>query len=251
MNQSNNSGILEQFVNIVMGVKTGNQHQSAHRSKTTTQELDIKAVLVYKLGTILQIVVMVLALLGMEKLIMLIDHNSSFPSWFSTFLTALFFTLFSIRSRIFSLLDNTRSRQTYDQVIRPRWSPPPLVFPIVWMIIAVLRVISSVLVWQEMNHQFLVLPFILFVVHLAVGDTWNTIFTVERRLGAAVPVVILGPWLSALVVTAVYWQTNALAGMVLSFSCIWLTVAAALVVRIWQLNGSEPLYPLKFTPVEQ
>ncbi|AFY46018.1 tryptophan-rich sensory protein [Nostoc sp. PCC 7524] len=251
MNQSNNSGILEQFVNTVMGVKTGNQQQSPNTSIATTQELDVRAVLVYKLGTILQIGVMILVLLGMEKLVILIDSNSSLPSWFSTLATGLFFALLSIRSRIFSLLDNTRSRQTYDQVIRPRWSPPPLVFPIVWMIIAVLRVISSVLIWQEMNHQLLVLPFILFVIHLAVGDTWNTIFTVERRLGAAVPVVILGPWLSAIVVTAVYWQTNPLAGMILSFSCVWLTVAAVLVLRIWQLNGSEPLYPLKLTPVEK
>jgi tryptophan-rich sensory protein len=67
-------------------------------------------------------------------------------------LTGLFFSLWiifsllSIRSRIFSLLENTRSRLTYDQVIRPRSSPPPLVFPIVWMIIAVLQVISSILV---------------------------------------------------------------------------------------------------------
>ncbi|MEA5513428.1 TspO/MBR family protein [Nodularia sp. UHCC 0506] len=246
MNQSNNTGILEKFVNTVMGLKPAKE-QPPNASAATTQELDINAVLVYKLGTILQIGVMILVLLGMEKLIMLIDQNSSFPSWFSTVLTALFFAVLSIRSRIFSLLDNTRSRTTYDQVIRPRWSPPPLAFPIVWMIIAVLRVISSVLVWQEMNHQFLVLPLILFVVHLALGDTWNTIFTVERRLGAAVPVVILGPWLSALVVTAIYWQTVPLAGMILSFSCIWLTVAAALVFRIWQLNGSEPLYPLKLT----
>nr|CAD28152.1 TspO-like protein [Microchaete diplosiphon] len=182
---------------------------------------------------------------------MLIDKNSHLPSWFSTLLAVLFFALLSIRSRIFSLLDNTRSRKTYDQVIRPRWAPPPLVFPIVWMIIAVLRVISSVLIWQQMHHQFLALPLILFVVHLALGDTWNTIFTVERRLGAAVPVVILGPWLSALVVTAIYWQTNPVAGMIFSFSCIWLTVAAVLVFRIWQLNGSEPLYPLKLTPVEK
>ncbi|MBD2561439.1 MULTISPECIES: TspO/MBR family protein [Nostoc] len=251
MNQSNNSGILEQFVNTVMGVKTLNQQQFPHTSIATTQELDIRAVLVYTLGTILQIVVMILVLLGMEKLVMLIDSNSSFPSWFSTLLTGLFFAILSIRSRIFSLLDNTRSRQTYDQVIRPSWSPPPLVFPIVWMIIAVLRVISSVLLWQQMNHQFLVLPLILFVVHLALGDTWNTIFTVERRLGAAVPVVIFGPWLSAVVVTAIYWQTNPIAGMTLSFSCVWLTVAAVLVFRIWQLNGSEPLYPLKLTPVEK
>ncbi|MEJ1931207.1 tryptophan-rich sensory protein, partial [Nostoc sp. NIES-2111] len=216
-----------------------------------TPELDVKAVLVYQLGTIIQIGAMVLALLGMEKLVMWIDNNSSFPTWFSTLLTGLFFCLISIRSRLFSPLDNTRSRQTYDQIIRPGWSPPSLVFPIVWMIIAVLRVISSVLVWQQMNHQFLVLPLILFVVHLALGDTWNTIFTVERRLGAAVPVVILGPWLSAIVVTAIYWQTIAIAGITLSFSCVWLTVAAVLVFRIWQLNGSEPLYPLKLTTVEK
>ncbi|MBD2496802.1 TspO/MBR family protein [Nostoc sp. FACHB-280] len=247
MNQSNNSGILEKFVNTVMGVKTGKQQQSRQTSISTSKEVDIKAIIIYKLGTILQILTMTVVLLGMEKLVMLIDHNSSIPSWVSTFLTGLFFVLLSIRSRIFSLLDNTRSGQTYDQVIRPRWAPPPLAFPIVWMIIAVLRVISSVLIWQQMNHQFLVLPLILFVVHLALGDTWNTIFTVERRLGAAVPVVILGPWLSALVVTAVYWQTNPYAGMILSFSCVWLTVAAVLVFRIWQLNGCEPLYPLKLT----
>ncbi|MEH2252491.1 TspO/MBR family protein [Nostoc sp.] len=251
MNESNNPGILEKFVNTAMGVKTGNQQRYPNTSIATTRELDIKAVLVYTLGTILQIVVMILVLLVMGKLVMLIDKNSSFPNWFSTLLTGLFFAILSIRSRICSLLDNTRSRQTYDQVIRPRWSPPPLVFPIVWMIIAALRVISSVLVWQQTNHQFLVLPLILFVVYLALGDTWNTIFTVERRLGAAVPVVILGPWLSAVVVTVIYWQTNPVAGMTLSFSCVWLTVAAVLVFRIWQLNGSEPLYSLKLTPVEK
>ncbi|HLO83424.1 MAG TPA: TspO/MBR family protein [Nostocaceae cyanobacterium] len=250
MNQSHN-GILEQFVNTVMGVKTGNQKPLPNPSIATTQELDIRAVIVYKLGTILQIAVMILVLLGMEKLVILIDNNSSFPSWFSTLLATLFFALLSLRSRIFSLLDNTRSPQTYDQIIRPKWAPPPLAFPIVWMIISVLRVIASVLIWQHENHQFLVLPLILFVIHLALGDTWNTIFTVERRLGAAVPVVILGPWLSALVVTAIYWQTVPVAGMTLSFSCVWLTVAAVLVFRIWQLNGSEPLYPLKLTPVEK
>jgi tryptophan-rich sensory protein len=251
MNSSNDSGMLEKFVNTVMGIKNGNTKQSPQKSIATTQELDIRAVIVYKLGTIVQIVVMILVLLGMEKLVMLIDNNSSLPNWFSTVLTGLFFAVLSIRSRMFSLLDNTRSRQTYDQIIRPRWAPPPLVFPIVWMIIAVLRVISSVLVWQAMNHQFLVLPLILYLVHLALGNTWNTIFTVERRLGAAVPVVILGPWLSALVVTAIYWQTNPYAGMILSFSCVWLTVAAVLVFRIWQLNGFEPMYPLKLAFVEE
>ncbi len=153
----------------------------------------------------------------------------------------------SIRSRIFSTLDNTRTRKTYDSIVRPKWAPPPLAFPIVWMTIAILRVISSLLIWQQMNQQFLVLPFIAFAVHLALGDTWNTIFTVQRRLGAAVPVVIFGPWLSALIVTILYWQINPIAGMILAPSCVWLTVAVVLVFRIWQLNGREPLYPVKLT----
>ena len=81
MNQSNNGGILEQFVNTVMGVKPGTQEQSLNTSAADTQELDIKAVLVYKLGTILQIGVMILVLLGMEKLVTLIDNNSFFPNF--------------------------------------------------------------------------------------------------------------------------------------------------------------------------
>jgi tryptophan-rich sensory protein len=53
------------------------------------------------------------------------------------------------------------------------------------------------------------------------------------------------------VVTAIYLQSVPLAGMILSFSYLWLTVASVLVLRIWQLNGSEPLYPLKLAPVEK
>ena len=251
MTYSNDRGTIEGVVNTVMGVKTEDKNQSSAKQIVATKELDIRAILIYKLGTILQIVIMILALFGMDKLLMLIDSYSSFPNWISTLLAGLFLTLLTIRSRIFSPLDNTRSRKTYDDIVRPKWAPPPLAFPIVWMTIALLRVISSLLVWHQMNQQFLVLPLIVFVVHLALGDTWNTIFTVERRLGAAVPVVIFGPWLSSLIVTLIYWQINPIAGIILAPSCIWLTVAAVLVFRIWQLNGLEPLYPVKLTPVEQ
>jgi len=247
MTKSNDAGKLEVVVNTVMGVKTDDNNQSQVKQIVGTKELDIRKILTYTLGTILQIGTMILVLGGMEQLLMLINNYPGCPNWVSTLLAGLFFTLLSIRSRIFSLLDNTRSRGSYDEIVRPKWAPPALAFPIVWMTIAVLRVISSLLVWQQMNQQFLVLPFIVFVVHLALGDTWNTIYTVERRFGAAVPVVIFGPWLSALIVTVIYWQVNPIAGIVLAPSSIWLTVAAIVVFRIWQLNGMEPLYPVKLT----
>ena len=83
------------------------------------------------------------------------------------------------------------------------------------------------------------------MVHLALGDTWNTIFTVQSRLGAALPVVLVGPLASAIVVTAAYGHAIARAGYLLIPMCVWLTIASLLVFDIWRLNGKEPLYPVK------
>ena len=245
MTQSKEDGTVERLVNTVMGVKPATPDSLNPKQTDTTQELDTQVLLNYILGTILQVGLIIAAFWGLEQVIAIADNYSGLPSWSGSVVAGLFFTLLSIRSRIFSPLDNTRSKRTYADVVRPGWAPPPLAFPIVWMSIAVLRIVSSMLVWQEFNQQFLVLPLIAFAIHLAVGDTWNTIFTVECRLGAAVPVVILGPWLSAIVVTVLYWQAVPRAGWILAPSCIWLTVAALLVFSIWQLNGKEPWYPLK------
>ena len=82
------------------------------------------------------------------------------------------------------------------------------------------------------------------MIHLSLGDTWNTIFTVEGRLGAAVPMVFLGPLLSVAVVTLSYYQTLPLAGWIIFPSAVWLAIATALCISLWQLNGQEPLYPV-------
>ena len=135
MTQSNNGGKVEQIVNTVMGVKTEDQNESLDIKIVPTKELDLKTLLIYKLGTILQIGIIILTFWGMEKSVILVDNHSSFPSWLSTVFAGLFFTLLSIRSRIFSTLDNTRTRKTYDSIVRPKWAPPPLAFPIVLSLI--------------------------------------------------------------------------------------------------------------------
>ncbi|EAZ92924.1 TspO/MBR family protein [Crocosphaera chwakensis] len=241
MSQSKSTNRLNNVVNSVMGIKNPSPSNALN---INTQEFDSKALLIYLGGTVVQIGLMVLALSGMEWVVsqLVLDN---IPSWLPTAIASVFFAVLTLRSRLFSPLDNTRSSGRYQQVIRPNWAPPPLAFPIIWMTIGVLRVISSVLVWQAVGENFLAVPLIVFVIHLALGDTWNTIFTVEGRLGVAVPVVIMGPWLSAIVVTVFYWQTVLLAGLLLVPSVIWITVACVLVYSIWRLNGCEPWYPLK------
>ena len=229
-------GKVESIINSVMGVDTAAARQ---QQAAAEQTVDWAAVGTYISGTLAQMSLMILALWGLDQVSQYLSGTVGVG------LAISFFTLVAIRSRLFSPLNNARTRTTYSKVTRPSWAPPPLAFPIIWMSIGVLRVVSSYLVWQTLGQTYFSLPLAIFMIHLALGDTWNTIFTVEGRLGAAVPVVLAGPLMSAVVVTVVYWQIVALAGQLLLPMVIWLGIASALVVSIWRLNGAEPWYPMQ------
>lgn len=225
---------LRTMVNVIMGVQTEDTKQRSVASAA----VDWWAMAIYIGGTAVQMGIMIAILWGLQLITQGLSNGVQVGVAIS------FFTLVAIRSRLFSPLNNARTRTTYSNVVRPGWAPPPLAFPIIWMSIGVLRVISSYLVWQALGHVYLSLPLALFMVHLALGDTWNTIFTVEGRLGAAVPMVLVGPLASSIVVVASYWRVVPLAGQLLLPMVIWLGVASALVISIWRLNGVEPMYPL-------
>lgn len=237
-----NNNLVKSGVNAVMGVK-------AARDTTVPTDLenpqwDQTATLQYAGATIAQTAALT-GLLWLMDIVLSRVNTAALPPWALTAIVCAFFAFITLRSRFFSLLDNTRSNGRYQSIQRPGWAPPPLAFPIVWMSIAVLRVASAYLIWSACGQTSLCLPLILFVGHLSLGDTWNTIFTVEGRLGAAVPMVIVGPMLSVIVVTIAYFQTLPLAGWIILPSAVWLAIATALCISLWQLNGQEPLYPVK------
>merc|ERR1712046_261111 len=122
--------------------------------------------------------------------------------------------------------------------------PPPLAFPVIWTSIAVLRTVSSVIIWEVSNRTLSVAPILALMLHLAIGDTWNTINNVERRLGTAVSGVTF-VWASVVIADFFYFQTSKLAGWILAPSRVWLSIAWFLVFTIWKLNGKESLYPVK------
>lgn len=233
--KSNLLGRVAPIVNSIMGVQTEDTQQRAAHSE---RAVDWAAVATYIAGTLAQIGLMLVALWGLQQ------FTLGWSGAVGKGIAIAFFTLVAIRSRLFSPLNNARTQTTYSNVTRPGWAPPPLAFPIVWMSIGVLRVAASYLVWQALGQNYVSLPFAIFMVHLALGDTWNTIFTVEGRLGAAVPAVLLGPLASSVAVVAIYWQVVPLAGQLLLPMVVWLGIASALVISIWQLNGAEPWYPL-------
>lgn len=155
-------------------------------------------------------------------------------------MVGVFMLFMSLKSRVFSPLDNSRPRASKDDPVfkdrlRPSWTPPPLAFPIIWSTIALLRTFSTVLVFRS-TGTLLCKPILALMAHLSIGDTWNTINNVEKRLGTAVLGVAF-VWASAVYATYLYYKTLPLAGKVLAPSCLWLTVASLLIYSIWRMNS--------------
>lgn len=168
-------------------------------------------------------------------------------------LVGIFMLFMSLKSRVFSPLDNSRPSASKDDPVfrdrlRPSWTPPPLAFPVIWSTIALLRTFSTVFIFQT-TGTLLCKPIFALMMHLSIGDTWNTINNVEKRLGTAVLGVSF-VWASALYATKLYYETLPLAGKILFPSCVWLSVASLLVYSIWRMNSiyldeKSSLFPSK------
>ena len=140
-----------------------------------------------------------------------------------------------------------------DGRLMPSWTPPGVVFPLMWVgVVAPLRAFSSSLVYEastgRLNEAHLNDPVLLWLVfHLCLGDTWNTINNVERRTGAAVGGGAL-VFASTIFAAKQYYDVVPLAGMLLGVTAVWIAVAGALVADTWRINNAvqpEPLYPYK------
>ena len=81
------------------------------------------------------------------------------------------------------------------------------------------------------------------MLHLCIGDTWNCITNVERRLGVSA-VGCFAVWGSVFRAVKAFGASAApKAAYVLAPSLAWISVACVLTASIWNLNGRPPVYP--------
>ena len=182
--------------------------------------------------------------------LLLLPSIGAFDRFDATKVVVVAFFLFtSIRSRVFSFLDAKRptlasERSDIQARRRPSWQPPPVVFPIVWLAIAVLRTIACTLVWEASGRTLLAPALIAYFGHLSVGDTWNYVNNVQKRTGVAASGVVCVT-AGAIATTALFFGVLPQAGWVLAPSCVWLVIASVLVISIWRINdpNGNALYP--------
>ena len=204
-------------------------------SENRETEVDVDALVKYGVAGIVQMAGFAVILSALDKGVE--ATSAHLPLWAS----GVFFYACSLKSRVLNPLNNQRPKvesPTNSTIIRPSWFPPGVIFPIMWiLIIGPIRAYSSALVYDA-TGEFMNLATLSFLFHLTMGDIWNTINNVEKRLGAAASTVIF-VILSAVNASYQYYEVDATAGELLGLTLLWLCTAGALVASIWQLNPDE------------
>lgn len=230
---------------------------SSSTNNDSKKVVDIEAMAKYATAAITQLSLISTFFFIIDQLLTKTATATTLPSP----LTWILCYAFSLKSRTFNPLNNARpNRQKaiqdqqsdgFNDRIQPSWTPPGVVFPIMWLlIIGPLRATSSTMIINSLGSYF-TLPFMSFMAHLTCGDIWNTINNTEKRYGtSALGIVFV--YVSALHAAWQYYQVNALAGKLLGATAIWLSIASALIIQTWRLNGNkedggrlESLLPMK------
>lgn len=186
--------------------------------------------------------------------------NLKLKQRWSPWAVGLIFAFLSNNSRLFSFFDHRRPRPaaatsvsaqppvplsraagTQASARRLRW-PPWLkrnskrirLVPFVWLAVTALRGWSSALVYAACG-SLCAAPLLVLAAHLSVGDTWNHITNVERRIGVSAGSCAVVLASVALAVWAFYGALPR-AGYLLAPSAVWISVACLLSWDLWRLN---------------
>merc|ERR1711865_908811 len=78
-------------------------------------------------------------------------------------------------------------------------------------------------------------PLMSLMLHLCIGNLWNTVNTIEQRLGVSA-VVLWCLWWTKAYAAYQFYGVDHHAGIMLACTLPWISAAVALQTRTWQLN---------------
>ena len=123
----------------------------------------------------------------------------------------------------------------YSQLMRPDWAPPSGLFSPVWTTLYILMALAAWLVWRERGATSVRPALTLYVVQLAANALWSWLFFAWHRGSLAfAEIVVL--WILIVATLVAFWRVRRLAGVLLIPYLLWVSFAALLNLRIWQLN---------------
>lgn len=123
----------------------------------------------------------------------------------------------------------------YASLAKPSWNPPNYLFGPVWSVLYVLMAAAAWLVWRKAGFSGARVALILFVVQLAFNALWSYLFFGQHRPDMAF-FDIVALWVSIVIVAALFWRVDPIAGGLMVPYIAWVSFASYLNVTLWRLN---------------
>ena len=123
----------------------------------------------------------------------------------------------------------------YASLAKPSWNPPNYLFGPVWSVLYVLMAVAAWLVWRKAGFSGAGPALILFVVQLALNSLWSYLFFGQHWPDLAF-FDIVALWVSIVIVAALFWRVDPIAGGLMVPYIAWVSFASYLNVTLWRLN---------------
>jgi len=117
---------------------------------------------------------------------------------------------------------------------KPTWTPPGIVFPIVWTILYILMGISSYLIYES-NTSYKNSALKIYGINLIINGLWSILFFRFKLFFISFITVIILIILTLIMIIK-YYKINKTAGLLQIPYLIWLFVALALSYNVFILN---------------
>lgn len=123
----------------------------------------------------------------------------------------------------------------YAELVKPAWAPPPRLFGPVWTVLYLMMGVAALLVWRSAPWQRTRAALSFFMLHLGVNAVWSWLFF-RWHLGAGSFAGIVVLWVMIVVLVVWFARLRRSAALLLLPYLMWVTLASALNLAVWQRN---------------
>ena len=120
----------------------------------------------------------------------------------------------------------------YDDLDKPSWTPPKLVFPLAWTFLYLAMSVAAARV-AVLDGAAYAMAF--YAVQLAFNTLWTPVFFGLKRMGAGMA-IILCLWGAVAATMLSFFALDTFAGLLFVPYLVWVSIASALNYSVWKRN---------------
>ncbi|ARE40742.1 TspO and MBR like protein [Rhodovulum sp. P5] len=120
----------------------------------------------------------------------------------------------------------------YRGLDKPNWTPPNLLFPIIWAVLYTLMSLAAARIATQADND---LALALWSLQITINTLWSAVFFgLHRMLGGAIIIALL--WAAVLATTIAFAALDVLSAVMMVPYLAWGTFALALNISVWWRN---------------